>query len=226
MTKVLLISPYRGGDATTNDEDREYAGKCIRHSLSLGEAPLAPVWFYTEFCNYKEWETRQLAVWASSEWASVADKGVVYVDNNFSSGMGAAIDSLLAMGKPIEYRSLTDAATPADEVPPEHTEAPDATEWAQGLDNVVYYTNPRRVYRGRIRGISDVLSRGHLSEAQIRQVYGAEIQVWPPLDWHYFLLQVDRWTDRELVNQLIPFLRSLRSEENPIIPDTYNDPPF
>lgn len=47
MRRVVLESPY-AGNFIVRWLNRRYARKCVRHSLSLGEAPIASHLLYTQ----------------------------------------------------------------------------------------------------------------------------------------------------------------------------------
>lgn len=85
MTRVILESPY-AGDIERNVE---YARKCVRHSLSLGEAPIASHLLYTQehILNDDIEEERMWGINAGLAWKEVAQKHVFYVDYGYSKGM-------------------------------------------------------------------------------------------------------------------------------------------
>lgn len=102
--KVILESPY-AGDIQRNIE---YARKCLRHSLLLGEYPIASHLLYTQdgVLDDNIPEERKMGINAGLEWASVAEKHVFYVDYGISKGMQYAIERAEKNKIPIEYRKI------------------------------------------------------------------------------------------------------------------------
>lgn len=107
MKRVILESPY-AGDVEGNVE---YARKCVRDSLSRGEAPIASHLLYTQpgILNDLIPEERQWGIDAGLEWRKVADASVVYTDRGISKGMEYGIAAAEAAGISVEYRSLENA---------------------------------------------------------------------------------------------------------------------
>jgi hypothetical protein len=104
MTKVILESPY-AGDVQRNIE---YARKCVRHSLSLGEAPIASHLLYTQdgiLDDNNEME-RMWGINAGLEWKSVAEKHVFYVDYGMSKGMEYGMKYATDHHIPVEIRKI------------------------------------------------------------------------------------------------------------------------
>ena len=89
MIRVILESPY-AGDIERNVE---YARKCVRHSLSLGESPIASHLLYTQegILNDDIEEERMWGINAGLAWKSVAEKHVFYIDYGISRGMEYAM---------------------------------------------------------------------------------------------------------------------------------------
>lgn len=104
MKRVILESPY-AGDIERNIS---YARKCIRHSLSLGEAPIASHLLYTQegILDDDDHEERQWGIDAGLVWKEVAESHVFYIDHGISSGMEYAIDFATNNNIPIEYRRI------------------------------------------------------------------------------------------------------------------------
>lgn len=102
MKLVIVESPY-AGDV---DANVDYARRCIRDSLSRGEAPIASHLLYTqpgvlrdEVPNERQW-----GIDAGLAWGRVADLTVVYTDRGISRGMQYGIDAAKAHGRPVEFR--------------------------------------------------------------------------------------------------------------------------
>lgn len=104
MKLVILESPYAGDI----DANVAYARRCVRHSLSLGEAPIASHLLYTQpgiLDDNVEIE-RNWGIEAGLAWKKVADATVVYMDYGISRGMEYGIKSAQQAGIPVEYRML------------------------------------------------------------------------------------------------------------------------
>jgi hypothetical protein len=104
MKLVILESPYAGNVQA----NIEYARKCVRDSLSRGEAPIASHLLYTQPGVLRDEvpEERQWGIDAGLAWRGVSEGTVVYTDCGVSDGMRYGIKAALIDGKPVEYRSL------------------------------------------------------------------------------------------------------------------------
>lgn len=102
--RVVLESPY-AGDIERNVE---YARKCVRHSLSLGEAPIASHLLYTQEGILKDEipEERQWGIDAGLVWKEVAEKHVFYCDYGISKGMEYAFEQAKKNNIPYEFRCI------------------------------------------------------------------------------------------------------------------------
>lgn len=105
---VILESPYAATNGYTVQENIEYARKCVRHSLSLGEAPIASHLLYTQegILDDNIPEERQWGIDAGLAWKQVASTSVVYTDRGISKGMEYGIAAAEAAGIKVEYRSI------------------------------------------------------------------------------------------------------------------------
>lgn len=104
MRLVILESPYAGH----LDGNVAYARRCVRDSLSRGEAPIASHLLYTqpgvlEDSNPSE---RQWGIEAGLAWLQVAHASVVYTDLGISKGMEYGISAAESAGIKVEYRSI------------------------------------------------------------------------------------------------------------------------
>jgi len=104
MKLVIVESPY-AGDIERNVE---YARRCVRHSLSLGESPIASHLLYTQPGVLNDWipKERQWGIDAGLAWRKVAELTAVYVDLGISKGMEYGIDAARSAGVQVEFRSL------------------------------------------------------------------------------------------------------------------------
>jgi hypothetical protein len=104
MRRVILESPYAGAV----ELNERYARACLRHSLGLGEAPLASHLLYTQpgVLNDQVPEERTTGIYAGHAWTPYASAVVVYTDLGISNGMTKGINQGVNLGIPIEYRKL------------------------------------------------------------------------------------------------------------------------
>ncbi len=111
MRLVILESPY-AGDVEANVD---YARRCVRDSLSRGEAPIASHLLYTQpgILNDDDASERQWGIDAGLAWRAVAEASVVYTDRGISRGMEYGIAAARAAGLPVEFRTI-EASAPAE----------------------------------------------------------------------------------------------------------------
>lgn len=104
MRLVIIESPY-AGDVEANVE---YARKCVRDSLSRGEAPIASHLLYTQpgILDDDIKQERQWGIDAGLAWRRVAEASIVYTDRGISRGMEYGIDAASKAGIQIVYRSI------------------------------------------------------------------------------------------------------------------------
>jgi hypothetical protein len=108
MRRVIIESPYAGNVV----ENVSYARACLRDSLERGEAPIASHLIYTQpgVLRDRVLEERQWGIDAGLAWGTVAEATVVYTDFGISAGMEFGIQHARVHGRPIEYRSIREAA--------------------------------------------------------------------------------------------------------------------
>jgi hypothetical protein len=108
MKLVILESPFAPTNGKTLDENIAYARACVRHSLSLGEAPIASHLLYTQEGILDDFipEERAWGIEAGLAWKQVANGSVVYVDFGVSKGMEYGIQAAIAAGLSVEYRRI------------------------------------------------------------------------------------------------------------------------
>jgi hypothetical protein len=89
MKRIILESPF-AGDVERN---LQYARECVKHSLLLGEAPIASHLLYTQdgILDDNIEEERMLGIHAGLAWKQVAEKQVFYIDYGMSKGMEYAL---------------------------------------------------------------------------------------------------------------------------------------
>lgn len=104
MKLVIIESPF-AGDVEANIE---YARRCVKDSLSRGEAPIASHLLYTQpgILDDDIPEERQWGIDAGLEWRRVADITAVYSDRGVTKGMEYGIALAEEEGNPVEYRNI------------------------------------------------------------------------------------------------------------------------
>lgn len=104
MRRVILESPYAGD----TDRNVQYARRCVRDSLSRGEAPIASHLLYTQptILNDDVANERQWGIDAGLAWGAVAEATIVYDDLGVSRGMQYGINAARRAGRPVEFRRL------------------------------------------------------------------------------------------------------------------------
>lgn len=107
MRLVIIESPY-AGDVAANIE---YARRCVRDSLSRGEAPICSHLLYTQpgILDDAIPAERQWGIDAGLAWHAAKVTTVVYVDRGLSCGMQYGIVQAQNAGNPVEYRKLDEA---------------------------------------------------------------------------------------------------------------------
>lgn len=103
MERVVIETPYGGPEIHTNTG---YIRECMTDSIDRGEAPVASHFVYGSTGLTPEDSSRILGIELGFAWMEVCDKVVVYIDRGLSKGVKAAMLRALALGKPIEFRSL------------------------------------------------------------------------------------------------------------------------
>ena len=104
MKRVILESPFAG----EVERNIEYARKCVRHSLSLGEAPIASHLLYTQrgILNDDIESERVWGIDAGLAWKQVAEKHVFYIDYGMSKGMNYALEYATTKKIEFEFRKI------------------------------------------------------------------------------------------------------------------------
>lgn len=104
MILVDLASPFAGNIK----RNITYARRCVAHSISMNEAPLASHLLYTQpgILNDDDSEERNIGIYAGKNWALHAAATVVYTDYGISAGMEYGIDHALANGRPVFFREI------------------------------------------------------------------------------------------------------------------------
>lgn len=114
MKLVILESPYKGKSSNALVAlvqrwlNRRYARRCMRHSLILGEAPIASHLLYTQrgILNDQRPSERQMGIDAGLAWGAHAESTVMYVDRGITDGMRLGILAARAAGRPVIERRI------------------------------------------------------------------------------------------------------------------------
>ncbi len=108
MKLVILESPFAADTDEGINENIDYARRCVRDSLSRGEAPIASHLLYTQpgILNDKVPAERKWGIEAGLAWKTVSQYHVVYIDRGVSKGMEQGIKAAEVAGKKVIYRAL------------------------------------------------------------------------------------------------------------------------
>lgn len=104
MKRIILESPYAGNI----EKNVQYARECIKHSILLGEAPIASHLLYTQEGILDDTipKERELGIHAGLAWKEVADAQVFYIDYGMSQGMLYAMEFAKEYNIPFEFRTI------------------------------------------------------------------------------------------------------------------------
>lgn len=105
---ILLESPYAAPTPEGIQANVHYARLCMRHALSLGEAPFASHLLYTQpgILRDEDPAERAWGIEAGLLWGRRAEATVLYVDRGLSSGMKLGIERARKEKRPVEQRNL------------------------------------------------------------------------------------------------------------------------
>lgn len=102
MKRVIIESPYAGHIRRNLD----YARECLRHSIDLGESPLASHLLYTQILDDSDAGERTLGIEAGLAWYTVAEAIIFYTDYGMSPGMKRAYEYALEMKHDAVFRKI------------------------------------------------------------------------------------------------------------------------
>lgn len=108
MIRVIIESPYAGrGRFKWLDRylNKRFARRCMKDSLSRGEAPLASHLLYTQILR-DSGLTRIQGMNAGFSWMAMADKVAVYCDRGITPGMMRGIKMARKLNIPVEERII------------------------------------------------------------------------------------------------------------------------
>ena len=109
MTRLVIIeSPFFSKFVEEIVRNVEYARKCMKDCLSMGEYPFASHLLYTQYGITDEEipEERELGMEAGFAWGKFAEATVVYIDLGITEGMKKGIERAKQEGRVVEYRKL------------------------------------------------------------------------------------------------------------------------
>ena len=108
LIPVIIESPYRATETVSFEEHEAYAKRCMKDSLSKGEAPFASHLLYTQsgVLNDLIDEERELGIDAGFSWRKPAAKTIFYMDYGMSPGMIIGLEHAKLAGHEIEYRTI------------------------------------------------------------------------------------------------------------------------
>lgn len=104
MKFVIIESPYSGNV----EENKIYAKRCMRDSISKHEVPFASHLIYTQILDDNNSDERATGIALGLEVMKRADLVVVYTDKGITKGMDAGIRFAKENDKKIEYRTIDD----------------------------------------------------------------------------------------------------------------------
>jgi len=110
MTKVVYIASPDSGDVAA---DVAYAHACLRHALSIGEAPVLPQLLYAQVLDDQVPNERKAGMAAGQALVQVCDEVVLYVDRGISDGMKRARKRAENLVIPVTERHLPSYASAA-----------------------------------------------------------------------------------------------------------------
>jgi hypothetical protein len=104
MKLVILESPYAG----EVERNILYARRAVRHSLTLGEAPIASHLLYTQPGILDDLipEEREWGINAGLAWGRLAEASIFYIDYGWSRGMLFGKASAAQVGRQIIERFI------------------------------------------------------------------------------------------------------------------------
>jgi len=108
MIRVILESPFSDDCPKAHAANVVYAQRCVAHSLSLGEAPLASHLLYTQphILDDSDPAQRAVGIAAGHAWYSLAERCVVYEDRDISDGMREGMERAMFYNVPIIPRRI------------------------------------------------------------------------------------------------------------------------
>lgn len=108
MKLVMIETPLMAKGERTMEMNLDYARRCMKDSLSRGEAPFAMHLLYTQVLDDTILEERKQGITCGLAWLLRADSVILYCDYGVSSGMKVAYKKALENNLDIELRFIND----------------------------------------------------------------------------------------------------------------------
>jgi len=102
LLRVVIESPY-AGDVQRN---KEYAKRCMKHSLMRNESPYLSHLLYTQVLDDTNPIERSQGITAALSWIYASNKTAVYTDYGISNGMQQGINYAEKLKHTVEYRQI------------------------------------------------------------------------------------------------------------------------
>ena len=106
MKRVAIISPLNARSKTHQNRNLRYARKCLRDSLSRGEAPYASHLLYPQVLDDNDEVERSVGMDAGQAWEEQSELYAVCVDLGVTDGMTRSIERANQLGIPVDMRLI------------------------------------------------------------------------------------------------------------------------
>jgi len=103
---VIIESPYGSKEEMIVQRNQVYLERCLRDSLTKGEAPFASHAIYPFVLDDNKPDERRSGICAGFIWAEVAEHIAVYTDYGISDGMMEGINRAKQRGIYVVYREI------------------------------------------------------------------------------------------------------------------------
>ena len=104
--RTIIESPYGNKDETIVERNKDYLKRCLKDSLTKGEAPFASHAIYTQVLDDRMPDERKSGIHAGLVWAEVAELVAVYIDYGITDGMREGIKKAMKRGIYVVYREI------------------------------------------------------------------------------------------------------------------------
>lgn len=108
MKLVMIETPLMAKGERTVNMNLDYARRCMKDSLSRGEAPFAMHLLYTQVLDDTILEERKQGMTCGLAWLLRAEAVILYCDYGVSLGMKIAYKKALENNMDIELRFIND----------------------------------------------------------------------------------------------------------------------
>lgn len=109
---VIIESPYAGNI----EQNTLYARHAMKHSIHMGESPIASHLIYTQPGILRDHDPmeRQIGIACGLAWSRVAELHAFYTDLGWSKGMIDAYEFCEETNKPYEFRAFGHVRHPSE----------------------------------------------------------------------------------------------------------------